>query len=112
MINCVIFCMKKITIIAFLLLAGCQQFYKVESEIQEQKSEQIQKEIDDLLAEDKKNKLLELEYLEQIRIAQENNDTEAFKFFLQEYVNVERLDVPEELKKEPNYFQGGQKVKY
>ena len=53
-----------------------------------------------LLAQDKKNKLLELEYLEQIRLAQENNDTEAFKFFLQEYVDVERLDIPEELKKE------------
>ena len=56
--------------------------------------------------------MLELEYLEQIRIAQENNDTEAFKFFLQEYINVERLEIAEELKKEPNYFQGGNKVKY
>ena len=68
--------------------------------------------LDTLLAEDKKNKMLELEYLEQIRIAQENNDTEAFKFFLQEYINVERLEIAEELKKEPNYFQGGNKVKY
>ena len=66
----------------------------------------------DLLAEDKKNKMLELEYLEQIRLAQENNDTEAFEFFFQEYVDVERLEIPEELKKEPNYFQGGIKVKY
>ena len=72
----------------------------------------IELEIDDLLAEDKKNKILELEYLEQIRLAQENNDTEAFEFFFQEYVDVERLDIPEELKKDPNYFQGGIKVKY
>ena len=90
-----------------LLLTGCGQPTIIETE-----SEHIQKKINNLLAQDKKNKLLELEYLEQIRLAQENNDTEAFEFFLQEYVNVERLEVPEELKKEPNYFKGGLKVKY
>ena len=96
--------MKYIFIILFL--TGCVN----SSSINE--SEQIQKEIDDLLAQDKKNKMLELEYLEQIRIAQENNDTEAFEFFFQEYAKVERLKIPEELKKEPNYFKGGLKIKY
>lgn len=76
------------------------------------RSQEIQQEIDSLLAEDKKNKMLELEYLEQIRVAQENNDTEAFEFFFQEYVDVERLEIPEELKTEPNYFEGGLKIKY
>ena len=76
------------------------------------KSEDIEKEIDSLLAQDKQNKLLELEYLEQIRIAQENNDTESFEFFFQEYVDVERLEISEELKKHPNYFKGGNKIKY
>ena len=90
-----------------LLLTGC-----VQSTIIETESEDISKKTNDLLAQDKKNKLLELEYLEQIRLAQENNDTEAFKFFLQEYIDVDRLEIPEELKKDPNYFQGGQKVKY
>jgi len=90
-----------------LSLIGCSQPTIVETN-----SEEINKEIDQLLAQDKKNKLLELEYLEQIRIAQENNDTEAFEFFLEEYIDVERLNIPEELKKDPNYFQGGQKVKY
>ena len=103
--------MNKITLIIFLLLTGCNQPTTINPKIEESK-EQIQKEIDTLLAEDKKNKMLELEYLEQIRIAQENNDTEAFKFFLKEYINVERLEIAEELKKEPNYFQGGNKVKY
>tara|TARA_B100000405_G_scaffold288376_1_gene237029 strand:- start:2843 stop:3133 length:291 start_codon:yes stop_codon:yes gene_type:complete len=90
-----------------LLLTGCVQPTIIETE-----SEDISKETNDLLAQDKKNKLLELEYLEQIRLAQENNDTEAFEFFLQEYIDVDRLEIPEELKKDPNYFQGGQKVKY
>ena len=96
-----------VKIFLVLCLTGCVQPTIIETE-----SEDIQKEINDLLAQDKKNKLLELEYLEQIRLAQENNDTEAFEFFLQEYVDVDRLDIPEELKKDPNYFQGGLKVKY
>lgn len=101
----------------FLFLISCNQTKNIEAipfEVNQSLSESsdIQKEIDDLLAEDKKNKMLELEYLEQIRIAQENNDTEAFEFYFQEYVDVERLEIPEELKKEPNYFQGGLKIKY
>ena len=94
-----------------ILLTGCNHTDTIETEKKEPiKSQEIEKEVDSLL--DKKNKLLELEYLEQIRIAQENNDTEAFEFFFQEYVDVERLEIPEELKKHPNYFQGGNKVKY
>lgn len=104
--------MYKLTLIILLILTGCNQSTTIQPETEEPRSEQIQKEIDSLLAEDKENKLLELEYLEQIRIAQENNDTETFEFFFQEYVNVERLSIPEELKKEPNYFEGGLKVKY
>lgn len=101
----------------FLFFISCNQTKNIEAisfDANQSFSESsvIQKEIDELLAQDKKNKMLELEYLEQIRLAQENNDTEAFEFFFQEYVDVERLDIPEELKKDPNYFQGGLKVKY
>jgi hypothetical protein len=106
-----------IILFLFLFFISCNQTKNIEaisSDLNQSLSEpsNIQKEIDDLLAEDKKNKMLELEYLEQIRLAQENNDTEAFEFFFQEYADVERLKIPEELKKEPNYFQGGIKVKY
>lgn len=111
--------MYKVILIALFFLASCISQPKEEVPIIEEsskthvvRSSEIQKEIDFLLAEDKKNKLLELEYLEEIRVAQENNDTEAFEFFLREYVEVERLEIAEELKKEPNYFQGGIKVKY
>lgn len=104
--------MNKLIFITFFLLTSCDYPNRIEVEEKEPIESNIQKEIDKLLAEDKKNKLLELEYLEQIRIAQENNDTQAFQFFLQEYVEVDRLEIPEELKKEPNYFEGGIKVKY
>ncbi len=104
--------MYKLTLIIFLILMGCNNSVLVESEKEFTRSNEIQKEIDALLAEDKENKMLELEYLEQIRIAQENNDSQAFEFFFQEYLDVERLQIPEELKKEPNYFEGGDSVKY
>ena len=65
-----------------------------------------------LYNQDKENKLLELEYLEEIRIAQENNDTEALHFYLQEYFNVPRLEFDEKQKKDKRYFIGGQKIKY
>ena len=105
--------MKKYLLIIVVVLMGCNHSANLKPEdTKVSRSAEMQKEIDALLAEDKKNKLLELEYLEQIRIAQENNDTEAFQFFFQEYASVKRLNIPEELKKEPNYFQGGIKVKY
>tara|TARA_B100000989_G_scaffold115828_1_gene85249 strand:- start:4826 stop:5164 length:339 start_codon:yes stop_codon:yes gene_type:complete len=112
--------MKKIITITFLALSlfpSCLQSNKdlsieTEEPISTPRSPQLQKEIDELLAKDAENKKLEKEYLEQIRIAQENNDTEAFEFFFQEYIDVERLSIPEELKKEPNYVEGGVNLKY
>lgn len=66
----------------------------------------------ELLRQDRENKELELVYLEEIRIAQENQDEDALEFYLEEYFNVPRLDIPEEWKSDPLYFEGGDKVKY
>ena len=112
--------MKKILIITFLVLSlfsSCLQSNKdlkeeAKEPVSTPRSPQLQKEINELLAKDAENKKLEKEYLEQIRIAQENNDTEAFEFFFQEYIDVERLSIPEEFKKEPNYVEGGVNLKY
>ena len=106
--------MKKILTITFLalsLFSSCLQSNKDSSietkePVSTPRSPQLQKEIDELLAKDAENKKLEKEYLE------ENNDTEAFEFFFQEYIDVERLSIPEELKKEPNYVEGGVNLKY
>ena len=76
------------------------------------RSTEMQQEIDILLAKDAENKKLEREYLEEIRIAQVNNDEEAFRYYLDEYIKVERLDLPDWIKQEPNYVKGGLKVKY
>ncbi len=65
-----------------------------------------------ILIQDKKNKELELLYLKEIKIAQENNDSEAHQFYFNEYMNVPRLEIPESLKSHPDYFIGGDRVKY
>ena len=70
------------------------------------------KEIAELLAEDRKNKELELVYLKEIEVAQENDDWDAYEYFFDEYMNVPRLDIPEHLKQHPDYFIGGDGVKY
>ena len=104
--------MKYFTL-TILLFAGCNHSSNLQPEdTKVSRSADMQEEINKLLAKDKANKLLELEHLEEIRIAQENNDREAFEFFFQEYAEVQRLRLPQWMKEEPNYFQGGLKVKY
>tara|TARA_R100001086_G_scaffold112159_1_gene57195 strand:- start:1236 stop:1490 length:255 start_codon:yes stop_codon:yes gene_type:complete len=65
-----------------------------------------------LLKQDRENKELELMYLKEMKIAQANNDQEAFNFFFQEYMKIPRLDIPQDLKNHKNYFQGGDRIKY
>ena len=103
--------MKLLLIPAILLLANCTNHLKPKDTGLSRAAE-YQQEINEFLAKDAENKKLEREILEEIRIAQENNDEDAFKFFFQEYINVERLAVPEWMKEEPNYVKGGVKVEY
>ena len=65
-----------------------------------------------LLKEDRENKELELIFLEEIRVAQENDDWDAYEYFFDEYMKVPRLDIPDHLKQHPDYFIGGEGVKY
>lgn len=102
-----------VKIFLVLCLTGCTHSSNLKPEdTKVSRSQEMQEEIDALLAEDAKNKRLELDYLEEIRKAQINNDEDAFKFFLGEYAKVKRLNLPEWIKKEPNYMKGGIKVKY
>lgn len=102
-----------INLCIILFIVACDNSSTIEQEkVNIKAEEKIESEINLLLQKDAKNKKLELEYLEQIRIAEENNDHEAFRFYLNEYIKVERLDISEELKSHPNYFQGGQRIKY
>jgi hypothetical protein len=105
--------MKLLIITLTLILIGCNLTNKVSIEdTRVTRSEEYQNEINEFLAKDAENKQREKDLLEEIRIAQENNDQDAFQFFFEEYINVERLAVPEWMKEEPNYVEGGVNVKY
>ena len=70
------------------------------------RSLEYQKEIDDLLAIDAENKKWEKIFLKEIAAAQKHDDYGAYQFFLEEYLNVPRLRLPEWMKDEPGYVPG------
>ena len=69
------------------------------------RSAEYQKEIDAVLAEDAEIKRWERIYLKEIAIAQDNNDQDAYKFFIVEFIKLPRLKLPEWMKKEPGHAQ-------
>ncbi len=88
-----------------LLLVGCVSKNSLTiSDTELNRSTEYQLEIDELLEIDKKNKLLEEEYLREIAIAQMHNDRDAYKFFIVEYIKVPRIPIPEWAKKEPGFY--------
>lgn len=102
-----------INLFLILALTGCSHSSNLNpTDTKFSRSAEMQAEIDSVLAKDAENKKLEKEYLEEIRRAEENNDQEAFKFYLSEYVKVKRLKLPEWIKREPNYVKGGVNIKY
>lgn len=104
--------MKYFTL-TILLFAGCNHSSNLQPEdTKVSRSADMQNEIDYILSLDEAYKAEEKMYLEEIRKAQLNDDEIAFKFFLREYAKVKRLKLPEWIKKEPNYVEGGVNIKY
>ena len=96
-----------------LVLTGCNHSSNLQPEdTKVSRSADMQNEIDYILSLDEAYKAEEKMYLEEIRKAEIHNDEIAFKFFLREYAKVKRLDLPEWIKKEPNYIKGGVNIKY
>lgn len=95
-------------VLLFLLVAGCVHKNEKKSEF----DKWIKEAEIELLVEDRKNKELELIYLEEMGKAQDNYDIEAYEFFFNEYIAIPRLDIPDRLKTHELYFIGGDKVKY
>jgi hypothetical protein len=71
------------------------------------RSLEYQLEIDKLLALDADNKKWEKIFLKEIEAAQKNEDEDAFQFFLREYIAIPRLKLPDWIKKEKGYVEGG-----
>ena len=105
--------MKKYLSIIAVVLMGCNHSANLKPEdTKVSRSAEMQKEIDYILSLDEAHKTEEKMYLEEIRKAQVHNDEIAFQFFLREYAKVKRLKLPEWIKKEPNYVEGGVNIKY
>lgn len=92
--------------IFLIFLTGCNtkkpQLNAIDTNLT--RTNEYQDEIVELLKVDKQNKLLEEEYLREIAIAQTNNDRDAYKFFIVEYIKVPRIPIPEWVKKEPGFY--------
>lgn len=92
--------MKLITLISIILIVGCglpetsQDVKVVTTEVNPHH---------DIIKQDLQNKNRELNILREIRLAQQNNDEDAFRFFLEEYIGVPRLMLSEEQKQHPDY---------
>lgn len=106
--------MKLIVCVLLLALTGCKSItscFLIElssnhpspEDTKFTRSLEYQKEIDRILAVDAENKKWERIYLSEITTAQENNDNDAYKFFIVEYINIRRLILPRWLKDEPGY---------
>ena len=105
--------MKNISLLLILALTGCNNSAILKPEdTKVSRSSDMQEEIDYLLKLDEAYKMEEKMYLEEIRKAQIHDDEIAFQFFLREYAKVKRLDLPDWIKKEPNYVKGGVNIKY
>lgn len=105
--------MKKYLSIIVVVLMGCNHSASLKPEdTKVSRSAEMQKEIDYILSLDEAHKMEEKMYLEEIRKAQVHNDEIAFQFFLREYAKVKRLKLPDWIKKEPNYVEGGVNIKY
>jgi hypothetical protein len=102
-----------INLFLILLLTSCNHSVNLCPEnTKVSRSAEMQKEIDYLLSLDASYKMEEKMYLEELRKAQENDDEQAFMFYIREYAKVKRLDLPDWIKQEPNYVKGGINIKY
>ena len=69
-------------------------------------------EITEIIRRDAENKKEEIMILQEIEVAQQNEDRGAFMFFFEEYMKIQRLNINESWKSHPEYIEGGIDVKY
>ena len=93
--------MTRVLLVITLALCSCT-LHTTTTEVK--RTPEYQQEIETLLEIDKKNKLLEEQYLREIAIAQNNNDHDAYKFYIVEYVKIPRIPIPDWAKEEPGFY--------
>lgn len=101
--------MKALTTCILLVVTGCNITKIPTPSITNttvSRSEAYDLEIRELLKIDADNKKWERIYLQEIRIAQKNDDHDAYKFFIKEYISIPRLILPKWMHSEPGYVPG------
>lgn len=58
---------------------------------------------DEIIQQDLENKQRELNLLREIRVAQQNEDKEAYQFFMEDFYAIPRLVLTEDQKKHPKF---------
>ena len=96
--------MRYFAALIYLIICSCVHKVQLkESDTSLTRTPAMQIEVDAILAEDTENKKWERAYLKEIAIAQENEDRDAYKFYIIEYIKLPRLHLPAWMTKEPNY---------
>ena len=96
--------MKYITILASLFLFGCKEPQKSTNTTEtETNTETSYTQYDEIIQQDLENKQRELNLLRDIRVAQQNEDEEAYQFFMEDFYQIPRLVLTEEQKKHPKF---------
>ena len=98
--------MKYITILVSLFLFGCNKPQKSTSTTEtetETNTKTSYTQYDEIIQQDLENKQRELNLLREIRVAQQNEDEEAYQFFMEDFYQIPRLVLTEEQKKHPKF---------
>ena len=96
--------MKYITILVSLFLFGCKEPHKNTSTVEtETSTETSYTQHDEIIQQDLEHKQRELNLLREIRVAQKNQDEEAYQFFMEDFYNIPRLELTEVQKQHPRY---------
>ena len=93
--------MKYIVLLTIFLL-GCT---KSQDDVRNTKNDVVDvfTKYDDIIQQDLENKQKELNLLREIRIAQQNDDEEAYQFFMEDFHAIPRLVLTEDQKKHPKF---------
>ena len=85
-----------------MFLLGCKEQQKNIIET-EKNTKALHTQHDEIIQQDLENKQRELNLLREIRVAQQNEDEEAYQFFMEDFYQIPRIELTEEQKKHPKF---------
>ena len=87
-----------------MFLFGCGELHQnTNTTDDESVVEKSYTQYDEIIQQDLENKQRELNLLREIRVAQQNEDKEAYQFFMEDFHAIPRLVLTEDQKKHPKF---------